>query len=59
MKITFHMKSGATIPVVAEDIVIKKRDGNEIYSYELKGMARASDLFYLRLDDISAITTEE
>ena len=59
MKITFHMKSGVAITVVAENISIKKRDGNEICSYELVGMKRPDDLFYLRLSDISAITTKD
>ena len=58
MKITFHLKSGAAITVVAEDISINKRDGNEICGYELIGMKRPDALFYLRLDDISAITTK-
>lgn len=59
MKITFHLKSGAAITVVAESISINKQNGNDIVGYEIVGMKRADDLFYIRLDDVSAITTKD
>lgn len=59
MKITFHMKSGDRIEVVADSLETKNTDGNNLVSYKLEGMVRTADLHYLRMDDVSAITTKE
>lgn len=59
MKITFHMKSGDRIEVVADRIETKNANGNELVAYTLEGMKRKADLHYLRMDDVSAITTKE
>ena len=55
-KITIHMKSGAAIRIKAHNITIKK-NGNDLLGYEITGAGEK--LFYVRLDDISAITLDK
>ena len=59
MKVTFHMKSGAAITVEAEELEITKQNGNDLSGYSLTSMKRPGDLFYVRIEDVSAITTKE
>ena len=54
MVVTFHMKSGENILVECEDIKIEKQ-ANDLVGYNIFGPQRGQS-FYVRLDDISAIT---
>jgi hypothetical protein len=56
-KATFHMKSGATITTTCTELSLKKRD-NDLVGYTIYG-APVNALFYVRLDDVSAITLEQ
>lgn len=54
--VTIHLKSGAQLKVRCKDIKIKFRNGNELSSYEFIGASNPGAVFYVRIDDISAIT---
>lgn len=53
--VTFHLKSGTAIKTTCTSISIRKTDGNNLSGYEAKGLP-PDWLFYIRLDDASAIT---
>lgn len=56
-KVTFHMKSGAAITTTCTKVGIQKANGNDLHSYTVEGTP-TDFLFYVRIDDVSAITLE-
>lgn len=50
-----YLKSGAVLTIKCSDIKIKKQNGNDLIGYEFVN-AKGGDAFYIRIDDISAIT---
>lgn len=59
MIITFHMKSGRDIQVEADSMEINKRDGNELVGWTIKGRKDPGADFYIRIDEVEAITYKE
>jgi hypothetical protein len=55
--VTFHLKSGTTLKTTCKSITIQKTNGNELVGYKAEGMP-PNWLFYLRIDDVSAITVD-
>jgi len=54
LMVTFHLKSGTKVDVPCDDIKIK-HEGGRLIEYNMEGCA-TNLAFYIRLDDISAIT---
>ena len=58
MKITFHMKSGRDLIVEADDINIKKH-GNDLTGWDMNGVKKQGQCFYIRIDEVEAITYKD
>ena len=56
--VTFHMKSGAAINVDCDSMEIT-REGNKLSGYSLENVSPQGSAYYIRLDDVSAITYKE
>lgn len=59
MIFTFHMKSGRDIQVEAEYMTINKENGNDLTGYKFEGLKVKGQCFYIRIDEIEAITYKE
>jgi hypothetical protein len=59
LEITFMMKSGKDIVVYADKIDIETKSGNDLSGYKMTGLAGSVSSLYIRIDDVSAITTSE
>jgi hypothetical protein len=59
MIITFHMKSGRDIKVEADKMEIKKQNGNELIGWTIEGRKDPGADFYIRIDEVEAITYKE
>lgn len=53
-KVTVYLKSGDRLEFECDEISINK-NGNELTGWNIEGV-KAGALFYVRLDDVSAIT---
>lgn len=59
MIFTFHMKSGRDLQVEADKITINKRNGNDLAGWEIEGLKNQGQTFYIRIDEVEAITYKE
>lgn len=55
--LTIHLKSGVRIRASCDHIAVTKENGNDIASYSIRGLSNPDKLLYVRLSDVSAITT--
>jgi transcriptional antiterminator Rof (Rho-off) len=54
--VTFHLRSGVALSTRCRELTIRKDHDQSLSSYSFAGSD--GNLFYVRLDDISAITVE-
>ena len=54
MDVTFVLKSGVKIEIKCKDISIKHK-GNTLTEYEIVGLSPATNLFYLKIEEVAAI----